>query len=152
MELANRPDIQRNLQNASIEVSEVRKEILRLWPPSWLFARDALVQIDVAGHRLPRGSHILISSWVLHRTTAWDDAMAFAPERWAEMPPPNAYIPYGAGKRFCMGANFANGQIDAFLGVLRDKRIFPAGAAVYGSIDDRATLVPVGLKFRVGSI
>ena len=152
VEIASRPDVQRRLRDASVELSDVRRELLRLWPPSWLFARDALAEVDVAGHRLPRGSHILISSWVLHRTNVWDDAMAFTPERWTSAPPPNAYIPYGAGKRYCMGASFANAQIDAFLGAVSDARIFPAGAAVYDSIDDRATLVPVGLKFRVGNI
>jgi unspecific monooxygenase len=89
----------------------VVSEALRLYPPAFLITREAL-QRDVANRTLvPRGATVAIAPWVLHRhSTLWDDPHAFDPARFmpgAPPPPRFAYLPFGAGPRICVAAQFA---------------------------------------------
>src|SRR6266566_1446150 len=56
------------------------------------------------------GRHVLICPYTLHRHPAfWDQPAKFDPERFApdrtNSRPRYAYIPFGAGPRFCVGNN-----------------------------------------------
>lgn len=87
-------------------------EALRLYPPLWVIGRQALEDCDVGGYRLPAGSMIQMSQWVVHRDPRfYPDPNAFRPERWAERPmktlPKYAYFPFGGGARMCIGHSFA---------------------------------------------
>ena len=89
----------------------VVSEALRLYPPAFLLTREALAR-DVAGRTLiPRGATVAIAPWVLHRHTAlWDAPHSFDPARFlpgAPPPPRFAYLPFGAGPRVCVAAQFA---------------------------------------------
>lgn len=96
----------------------VVEETLRLYPPVHVFSREAIVDDEIAGTKIPRGSLMTISSWVLHRHTLfWENPNAFDPERFV---PPRAdkvdrfaYIPFGAGPRICLGKNL--GLMEAVL-------------------------------------
>ena len=54
---------------------------------------------------------ITISPWVIHRhRKLWDAPTAFKPERFIDQPHPwglDAFLPFGAGPRVCIGAGFA---------------------------------------------
>lgn len=85
----------------------VIKEALRLYPPIWIIERRVIADDMVGGYRLPAGSAVVISPYVLHRhPDFWDQPESFDPSRF-----PNharaAYIPFGAGPRFCIGSEFA---------------------------------------------
>ena len=86
-------------------------EALRLYPPAFLITREARAPDRVAGHRVAAGAVISIAPWVLHRHAAfWPRADEFDPARFlAGCPPPPryAYMPFGAGPRVCVGAQFA---------------------------------------------
>ena len=89
----------------------VVSEALRLYPPAFLITRQALAR-DVANRTLvPRGATVAIAPWVLHRHHGlWIDPAAFDPGRFmpdAPPPPRFAYIPFGAGQRVCVAAQFA---------------------------------------------
>ena len=89
----------------------VVSEALRLYPPAFLITREALAR-DVAGRTLiPRGATVAIAPWVLHRHSAlWDAPHSFDPARFMPgAPPPRrfAYLPFGAGPRVCVAAQFA---------------------------------------------
>lgn len=96
----------------------VVEETLRLYPPVHVFSRQAIADDEIAGTKIPRGSFITISSWLLHRHTLfWENPDAFDPERFV---PPRAdkvdrfaYIPFGAGPRICLGKNL--GLMEAVL-------------------------------------
>ena len=83
-------------------------ETLRLYPPVHAFTRQAIGADEISGHKIPAGSFVTISSWVLHRHTLWwEEPEVFRPERFL---PGNvskinhhAYIPFGAGARICLG-------------------------------------------------
>ncbi len=90
----------------------VVRETLRLYPPAWSIGRLAAVDLDLAGHRLRKGTTVVVSPWVTHRDRrTFEDPLAFRPERWldglASRLPRLSYFPFGAGPRSCIGASFA---------------------------------------------
>ena len=90
----------------------VINEVLRLYPPAYLLARQAIAPFSIGGYDFPPGETVLISQWVMHRDPRYyDNPDAFRPERWldglADRLPPGAYFPFGDGPRRCIGQGFA---------------------------------------------
>jgi unspecific monooxygenase len=89
-------------------------ETLRLYPPAFTLARQALAPDRVEGLAIPKGMVLLIAPWVLHRhRKLWQDPDAFDPGRFMPgVPPPPrfAFLPFGAGPRVCVGAQFATAE------------------------------------------
>ncbi len=88
------------------------EESMRLYPPIYALQRRALADVQVGGFAVPAGTGVTISPYVTHRHPAfWDDPAGFNPERFlgaaAQSRPRLAYLPFGAGPRTCIGANFA---------------------------------------------
>ncbi len=86
-------------------------EALRLYPPAFTLARQA-IRADVAGGiAIPARGVVLISPWVLHRhRLLWKEPETFDPARFlpdASPPDRYAYLPFGIGPRVCIGAQFA---------------------------------------------
>lgn len=90
-------------------------ETLRLYPPAFLIVREAVaddpILATMAGTDIRAGTVIIISPWVLHRHHRfWRDPDDFNPDRFlaANSPPDRyTYLPFGAGPRICVGAQFA---------------------------------------------
>jgi cytochrome P450 len=87
-------------------------ETMRLYPPAWALGRLALEDHEVGGYRIPRGSLVLVSQYVIHRDPRfWPDPERFDPERFAPEAkaarPQFAYFPFGGGPRRCVGEGFA---------------------------------------------
>jgi cytochrome P450 len=87
-------------------------EVLRLYPPAWMFARQTIEADEIAGYHIPAGSMIMLSPYVTHRHPAyWENPDQFDPERFlAERSadrPKYAYFPFGGGPRLCIGRDFA---------------------------------------------
>jgi cytochrome P450 len=90
----------------------VLEESLRLYPPAHTLSREAIEDDEILGHRIPAGSAVLISPWLLHRhEMLWERPEIFDPERFtperASARPRYAYLPFGGGPRICIGAGFA---------------------------------------------
>ncbi len=91
-------------------------EALRLYPPAFLIVRQAAAA-DILRADTPEafsvqpGTIVTISPWVIHRHHArWTNPDGFDPSRFLPgAPPPEryAYMPFGAGPRICVGAQFA---------------------------------------------
>jgi cytochrome P450 len=85
----------------------VIKESMRLYPPIWIIERRVIASDVVGGCHLPSGSAVVIAPYALHRHPVfWERPEAFDPERFAGRTP-QAYIPFGAGPRGCIGIEFA---------------------------------------------
>ncbi|WP_240759262.1 cytochrome P450 [Lichenicoccus roseus] len=86
-------------------------ETLRLYPPAYLIVREAQAADEIAGRAVKPGTIVSISPWVLHRHHVhWRDPERFDPQRFlpgATPPDRMVYLPFGAGPRICVGAQFA---------------------------------------------
>jgi cytochrome P450 len=90
----------------------VTDEVLRIYPPTALLARENLEDDEIGGYRIPAGSMVILVPYQVHRDPdLWPDPERFDPERFsAEQSaerPKTAYIPFAAGQRICVGNNFA---------------------------------------------
>jgi unspecific monooxygenase len=100
----------------------VVSEALRLYPPAFLMTREALSSDTAAGTMIPRGATVAIAPWVLHRHSAlWSAPHSFDPDRFmpgAAPPRRFAYLPFGAGPRICVAAQFAMAEAVLVLATL----------------------------------
>ncbi|WP_331720339.1 cytochrome P450 [Streptomyces sp. NBC_00209] len=88
----------------------VIQEVMRLYPPVWVLPRIAQRADNVGGYEVSAGADVLISPYILHRHPGlWTDPERFDPERFDPQRvahrPRYAYIPFGAGPRYCVGSN-----------------------------------------------
>ena len=94
-----------------VRTRAVIDETLRLYPPAFVLVRAALGPDRLPGFDVKRGLIVMIAPWVLHRhRRLWRDPDAFDPARFlpdAPKPARFAYLPFGAGPRICIGAQFA---------------------------------------------
>ncbi|MEV8099093.1 cytochrome P450 [Kitasatospora sp. NPDC085879] len=85
-------------------------ETLRLHNAAWIVTRRATVPVRLGAALLPAGADLVWSPYALHRDPELHpDPLRFDPDRWLPerpQPPRGAYIPFGAGKRMCIGDGF----------------------------------------------
>jgi cytochrome P450 len=87
-------------------------ESMRLYPPNWMIGRRVVEPYPLDGYTIPKGALVLVSPYVVQRDPRWyDRPERFEPERWLrpgpELPPREAYFPFGAGPRRCIGEAFS---------------------------------------------
>jgi cytochrome P450 len=98
---------------SSLKFAErVIKESMRLYPPAWGMARQVIKDFELRGYRIPAGSNVVMSQWVMHRDSRFfSNPEKFDPDRWnteqRHKLPKFAYFPFGGGPRQCIGASFA---------------------------------------------
>lgn len=109
--LGDRPPAYEDLHRLPYTTAVI-EEVMRLYPPVWLLPRLAREPDEIAGIRIPAGADVLISPYLMHRHPAfWTDPERFRPDRFTaentDQRPRYAYLPFGAGPRFCIGSNLA---------------------------------------------
>ncbi|MEV4625772.1 cytochrome P450 [Micromonospora sp. NPDC049523] len=105
--LGDRPPVYEDLRRLTYTAMVV-EEVMRLFPPVWLLPRKALQEDNVGGYHVPAGADVLVCTYTLHRhPDFWPSPESFDPERFDPARsgdrPRYAYIPFGAGPRFCVG-------------------------------------------------
>jgi cytochrome P450 len=85
---------------------------MRLYPPGPLFAREPIEDVNIGGYDVPRGAVVMVNPFALHRDPRFfPDPERCDPERfapgWEERIPRYAYLPFGGGRRICIGNGFA---------------------------------------------
>lgn len=97
----------------------VFKEALRLFPPAYIIVREPLADLRLSnGTLIRKGDLIAMCEYIVHRNPKYFpnpetfDPSRFTPENEAKIPR-YAYFPFGAGRRICIGNQFAlmEGQI-----------------------------------------
>jgi cytochrome P450 len=104
----------------------VIEESMRLYPPVHTIAREALADDTLAGRHVPKGSAVLIAPWVLHRhLKLWHNPGRFDPERFSPEQtatrPRFSYLPFGGGRRICIGAAFATAEATILLATIAQR-------------------------------
>jgi len=109
--LGDRPPTVEDLEKLTY-TRKVLAESLRLYPPAWNLTRRTVADCEIGGYRVPAGSYIIMSQWVVHHDPRYyPEPFRFDPERW--MPelqaarPKYAYFPFGGGARVCIGEHLA---------------------------------------------
>jgi cytochrome P450 len=101
-----------SLVDRLVETRAVIDEANRLYPPISAISRVARGDDELSGHRVRRGTMVVIAPYVLHRHRAlWTQPDYFNPDRFLpgarESIERFAYLPFGAGPRVCIGSAFA---------------------------------------------
>ena len=117
--------------SALSNAERVIKESLRLYPPAWGLARTVIKEFELGGYRIPAGSNVVMSTWVVHRDPRYfPDPEEFDPDRWlpekAQKLPKFAYFPFGGGPRQCIGASFAMMEATLLLATIAQRFRFRA--------------------------
>ncbi|MDT5350929.1 MAG: hypothetical protein QOH91_4216 [Mycobacterium sp.] len=87
------------------------QESLRYFSAVWLIARQAIEDDVIGGHHIRRGTTVIIPIHHIHHDPRWwPDPETFDPSRFLatdRMRPRSAYLPFGGGRRICIGQSFA---------------------------------------------
>ena len=95
-----------NLRGMSYVV-QVINEGMRIYPPAWLTDRLALEDDEFGDFKIKKGTMVISFFYGAHHDpNFWTMPEAFQPERFNSKKT-EAYYPFGAGPRMCIGNNFA---------------------------------------------
>ena len=98
------------------------QESIRLYPPVWSLLRLSEAADEINGYAFPKDSWIMICIYALHRhPDFWEQPEKFDPKRFD----PDTfkgkafvYIPFGQGKRACVGKPLAMAELQIILPLL----------------------------------
>lgn len=103
----------------------VVKETLRLHPPApVLIPRRAGEDTEFMGYSIPKDTQAFINVWAIGRDpVSWEDPLLFKPERFigseVEYKGNNfEFLPFGAGRRICVGMSLGHRLVHLALGSL----------------------------------
>jgi cytochrome P450 len=105
-------------------IEAVAQETLRLKSVAPMLYLEPIKEVELNGFRIPQGvTLMLLSRHGALQQQNFNDAQAFKPGRWLAADPAcphnrNAFIPFGAGPRFCPGRNLALLEIKMAIAML----------------------------------
>ncbi|WP_203589800.1 cytochrome P450 [Streptomyces sp. SID13031] len=130
------------------QTEAVVKEVLRLWPPTWLMGRIALRPTTLGQWALQPEDQVMFSPYLIHRDPRWwTDPDEMHPERWldpAMTPRRHSYLPFGAGPRVCVGTQLGMLQLTLATFWLARNYQVSAPAAARSGPEFHNLLVPTG--------
>ena len=138
--LAACPDVQKKIAEERKEVLDDRmprlsdrgslhyfeaviQEALRMGSVAPLSVPHKTIQnTDCGGHKIPAGTQIWYNVWGIHHDEKqWDEPFSFKPERFIDetgklmRTTDQSFVPFGAGRRVCIGEALARMEIFVFL-------------------------------------
>lgn len=105
------------------------QETLRLRPVIVVVVRKLTEPVELGGYLLPAGARVVPSIHLIHRDPKiYPEPERFLPERFLDDPPGTyTWIPFGGGVRRCLGAAFAQFEMQVVLRELvRRREVLPA--------------------------
>ncbi len=133
----------------------VVQETMRLYPPIWGLIRVAAKADVIDDKEIRAGDRVVLFAYGTHHSAKyWEDPEAFKPERFmedaAKKRKPYTYIPFGGGKRACIGGAMSQVENTLALSILL-RRFQPEYVGVEpAGINATVTLTPKGgLPFKI---
>lgn len=119
--LGSQPDLDTLLRLPYLD--NVFKETLRLYPTAPAALRKVNRDVNVLGYPLKKGDRVALSIYATHRQAdVFSQPLTFDPDRWDVIRPSKfAYLPFGFGTRYCIGAGVATLFIKTALVMLLGK-------------------------------
>lgn len=98
-------------------------EVMRVWPPVWVFMREAEKEDEIGNMVIPPHANVVLAPFLTHHSTDfWEKPEEFRPERFLpeerKKIPAGAFYPFGLGPRACIGAYFAGVEAKIILATL----------------------------------
>ncbi len=128
----------------------VLKEAMRIYPPAYVVARRATRDVQLSGHRIAKNEVVIVNIIGMHRRARYfPDPDRFQPERFLaeneKSLAKQAFLPFGAGARICIGNHFAllEGQL-AIAALAQRVRLDLPPAAARVEMEPLITLRPKG--------
>lgn len=127
-------------------LDRVIDESLRLYPPIHSLPRTTTRDVAFGEHTVPAGSEVLVSVYSMHRDERfWSAPETFDPGRWRDRDrSADAYLPFGAGPRRCLGATFARVEARIVLVELLRRFRFERGSQNDLALSPQMTTHPDG--------
>ncbi len=106
------------------QMTNVLKEVERLYPPLYGIPRGVVKDIEYAGYHIPAGWVVVISPMLTHRSPEIYsepdrfDPNRFAPPREEDKKHPLALVGFGYGSHSCLGFEFAQMEMKIILATL----------------------------------
>ncbi|GLJ19346.1 hypothetical protein SUGI_0348540 [Cryptomeria japonica] len=120
--------VERRMEEADITnlpyLRAVVKEVFRLHPLAPLIIRRADMSCEISGFLVPENTHVLVNAWAIGRDpSVWKDPLNFNPDRILESNidykgQDFELLPFGAGRRICLGLPLAHRLIHFVVGSL----------------------------------
>lgn len=101
-------------------------ETLRISPPALIAGNRVLIEdIEVAGQPMSAGTRLTPCVYLAHRQPeVYPSPSVFDPRRFlGRRPPAHAYLPFGGGRRRCLGADLAQLELRMVLAALLRQRV-----------------------------
>ena len=127
-------------------LDRVVDETLRLYPPVHSLPREATRDVAFGDYVVPEGSEVLVGVYSMHHDDRfWADPEAFDPSRWLDRDrSAEAYLPFGAGPRRCLGATFARVEARVVLAELLRRFRFERDGDADLDLSPQMTTQPAG--------
>jgi cytochrome P450 len=121
------------------------QESQRYFSAVWTIARRAIEDDVIGGHRIRRGTTVLIPIHHIHHDPRWwPDPETFDPGRFCPPSdrPRSAYLPFGGGRRICIGQSFALMEMVLMAAIMSQRFTFDLAPGYPVELEATLTLRP----------
>lgn len=122
------------------------QESQRYFSSVWIIAREAVDDDIIDGHRIRRGTTVVIPIHHIHHDPRWwPDPDRFDPGRFLRCPtdrPRCAYLPFGGGRRICIGQSFALMEMVLMAAIMSQHFTFDLAPGYHVELEATLTLRP----------
>jgi cytochrome P450 len=122
------------------------QESQRYFSAVWTIARRAIEHDVIGGHHIRRGTTVLIPIHHIHHDPRWwPDPETFEPGRFCPPDkdrPRSAYLPFGGGRRICIGQSFALMEMVLIAAIMSQRFTFDLAPGYPVELEATLTLRP----------
>ncbi|WP_122503257.1 cytochrome P450 [Mycobacterium kansasii] len=132
------------------------QESQRYFSSVWVLARKAVADDVIGGHHIRRGTTVVIPIHHIHHDPRWwPDPEKFDPQRFfgsgARDRPRSAYLPFGGGRRICIGQSFALMEMVLIAAIMSQRFVFDLEPHYPVELEATLTLRPKHGLHLIGS-